>query len=313
MTMKKITMFRFVLCSLCLFCLPALAKGALVRVSGHIYSYLDVQNASAANSFGANSGIVIGDKGVAVVDTLISAKEAKRFIADIRAVTDKPILYAINTHEHLDHSFGNSEFKALGATIIAQSEAAATMHKHAENTLKNAASFGLTPEDMAGTEIAYPTVTFKDRQELDLGGVKVVLIHPHPSHTIGSIMVHIPADKVVFSGDILFTNFHPYMGDGDIVQWRMALDDLAELGPEKIIPGHGPLSTVRDLADMKAYLTKFDTLAREMIANHGRKPIESLVEEMTRSLPKRAQGEWLIRANMEIKYLPKKETQPAGK
>lgn len=74
----------------------------------------------------------------------------------------------------------------------------------------------LTPEDMAGTEIAYPEITFADRLRLELGDVGVELIYIAPSHSKGSILVSLPQEKVVFSGDILFTDFHPYMWDGDI-------------------------------------------------------------------------------------------------
>lgn len=110
----------------------------------------------------------------------------------------------------------------------------------------------------------------------------------------------------MFSGDILFTDFHPYMGDGDIMGWQLALDFLSTLGAEKIIPGHGPLSTIKDVADMKAYITVFDGKAKKLAANWAG-TFEELVAEMKRGVPARTGGEWIIGANMQAKYLAKKE------
>lgn len=94
------------------------AQEALTKIADNVYSYVDVKNSSPSNSFGTNAGIIIGKDGIVVIDTLVSSKEAKRFIKDIRAVSDKPIKYVVNTHYHLDHTFGNSEFVKLGATVI---------------------------------------------------------------------------------------------------------------------------------------------------------------------------------------------------
>ena len=277
------------------------AENGLARITDHVYAYVDVQETSAANSFGANAGIIIGEKGIVVVDTLVSAKEAKRFIRDIEKISDKPILYAVNTHYHLDHSFGNAEFVKLGAKIVAHANCGDEMRQKATGALTNAGDYGLTPEDMAGTEIAYPEINFTDRLRLELGDVEVELIYIAPSHSKGSIMVSLPQEKVVFSGDILFTDFHPYMGDGDIAGWQQNLDFLADIEADKIIPGHGPLSGKKDVADMKAYITAFDKKAGELAAGSGK--LEEIVAEMKKSLPARKQGEWLIGANLQIKYL----------
>ena len=91
-------------------------KGGLEKIADNVYSYVDIKNGTPQKSFGANAGIIIGEDGIVVIDTLVSSKEAMRFIKDIRAVSDKPIKYVINTHYHLDHTFGNSEFVKLGAT-----------------------------------------------------------------------------------------------------------------------------------------------------------------------------------------------------
>src|SRR5512140_3087910 len=103
--MKKIgfvSEWFYLICSICvLLGQQAYAEGGLTRIADNVYSYVDVKGATPQNSFGANAGIVIGKNGILVVDTLISSKEAKRFLQDIRKVSDKPIKYVINTHYHL--------------------------------------------------------------------------------------------------------------------------------------------------------------------------------------------------------------------
>jgi len=79
----------------------AFAADKLTKIAENVYSYVDVKNGSRDNSFGANAGMIVGKDGIVVVDTLISAKEAKRFIKDIRAVSRKPIKYVVSTHYHL--------------------------------------------------------------------------------------------------------------------------------------------------------------------------------------------------------------------
>lgn len=300
---------RRLLACCCLFLLLGLAATAqaqqgLTKVAENVYSYVNVKPGTPQNSFAANAGIVIGTRGVLVVDSLVSAKEARRFIADIRRITHKPIRFLVDTHSHLDHALGNSEFRRLGATIICQELDARSLAANGPSQLAGAASYGLSAEDMKGTVLALPDLTFPDRLRIDLGGVSVELVYPGPSHTTGSIFVHIPERKVVFTGDILFTDFHPFLAEGDLANWPKALDAVAALGAQSIIPGHGPLSTVKDIADMKEYLVIFDAKARELAAQGGDPAV--LAAELKKVLPPRSQGDGLIAANLALRYLPKK-------
>ncbi len=285
------------------FVVPAQALAGLTKIADGVYSYVDVKHASAKKSFGANAGIVVGRDGIIVIDTLISAKEAQRFIKDIRAVSDKPVKYVVNTHMHLDHTFGNCEFSKLGAIIIAQADDKREMKPYAEAALKNAAAYGLTAQDMEGTELCYPVVTFDNRMEIDLGDVLVQLIHPGHSHTGGSIVVFIPDRKTLFAGDILFTNYVPNLKHADIDGWVKALDSLAAMDVEKIIPGHGPLSTKKDIEDMKSYLVLFDRKAKELTAQSS--DLQYIVSELKKALPPRAELDMMVAANVKMRYLKK--------
>jgi cyclase len=277
--------------------------GGLVQIADNVYSYIDVKGSSPSNSFGANAGIIIGRDGIAVIDTLTSAKEGARFIKDIRAVSSKPVLYVINTHWHLDHTFGNSEFEKLGALIISHANCKKNMEKNGEAVLRDAGKYGFTEQDMAGTKLAYPFLIFNERIEINLGDQEIQLIYPGPSHTDGSIMVFLPDKKLLFAGDMLFTNYHPFIANGDIGSWTKALDYIMTLDAVTIVPGHGPLSSKKDVGDMKDYLILFDKKAKELAA--GSDDVEHITAEIMKVLPPLAEGQGMVSANIAMKYIKK--------
>ncbi len=284
--------------------IASLAFADLTKLSENVYSYVGEKDASPSHSFAANAGIVIGRDGVLVVDTLISAKEGERFLADIRKITKKPIKYVVNTHTHLDHAFGNCVFAELGATVISHSADKTLLAKSGAEILTHAEAYGLKPEDLAGTAIVLPAMTFSERMSIDLGGVEIELIRTAPSHTEGSLVVWLPQPKILFSGDILFTDFHPFLADGDLNGWRKTLDYLQTLGADKIVPGHGPLSSNKDLKEMQAYLLAFDRTARELAAKGL--DVDAISAELLQQLPKRSQAEWMVGYNVKARYLGKK-------
>ena len=301
---NTIFFFAFLCAGTFFFSFQASALGGLKKIAGNVYSYVGVKNATPGNSFGANAGIVIGEEGILVIDTLTSGNEAQRFINDIRKVSNKHILFVVNTHYHLDHTFGNGKFKKLGAAVIAHENCSKNIVKYGNATLENASAYGFTPQDIEGTKIASPVITFQDRLEIDLGGQKVRLIYPGPSHTDGSILVYLPEKKILFAGDMLFTDYHPNLIDGNIQAWKKALDYMLSLEAETIIPGHGPISRKRDVEDMKKYLTIFDRHARKLAVRST--DAEHITAEIKEILPRRSELDTLIRANIQLKYLKNK-------
>jgi cyclase len=294
-------------------CHPAVhAEDGLTKVTGSIYAYAGVKEASPQNSFGANAGIIIGQDFLVAVDSLLSSREAKRFIKDIRKISQKPVKFLINTHYHPDHSLGNSEFAQLGAIIIAQEDDQKNMEKAGEGMLQHAKQNGLSDQDLKGTKVAYPTLTFSDRVTLNLGKKQVELLFLGPSHTTGSILVFIPREKVLFTGDLLFTDCHPFLGEANIAGWIKVLDYIMGMDVDKIIPGHGPVSSKKDVADLKNYLSVFDQKAKELTAQS--KDLNFIVAEMKKALPHRSQLDFLIGRNIQMKYLPQgKQSQPEAK
>ena len=299
--MKKTLALSFVAITL-LFTQSAFAE--LTKIADNVYSYVGEKDASPTHSFAANAGIIIGTDGVLVVDTLISAKEGARFLADIRKVTSKPIKYVVNTHTHLDHALGNCVFAKLGATVISHEADRTLLATKGAEILKNAGNYGLKPDDMVGTEIVVPTLAFSDKLTIDLGGEEVRLIRTAPSHTEGSLVVYLPARKLLFSGDILFTDFHPYLADGDFSGWTKTIDLLLAMDIERIVPGHGPLSSKKDLREMKEYLQLFDSKARQLAS--GSQDADAIAAELLKILPKRAMAEWMVGYNVKSRYIGKK-------
>jgi cyclase len=278
---------------------------SLQKLSDHVYAYVDTKGAGPGNAFGANAGVVIGRDAVLVVDTLMSAKEAEHFLADIHKVTNKPVKYVVNTHHHLDHAWGNGPFAAQGAVIIGHENTRRDLPQTAERLAHPEAS-GMDPNAFAGTTLVAPTVCFNDKATVDLGDLTVELRYPGPTHTPGSILVAIPQDKLLFVGDILFAHYHPYLAEGDFPNWTKVLDELAQSDATKIVPGHGPLADKSDFAEMKTYLIEFDRLARELCAGKQADDAPALMAELLEKLPKQDRPELagIIEKNLRVRYLP---------
>jgi len=310
--LKKLPILALAFCGFFLFHQAVDAADGLTKVTGSIYTYADVKKASPQNSFGANAGIIIGQDFLVAVDALISSRESRRFIKDIRKISPKPIKFLVDTHYHLDHALGNSEFAKLGTVIISHENDQANLQKAGEGMLQHAKQSGLSDQDLRGTKLAYPTLTFSERVTLYLGNDKVELLFLGPSHTTGSVLVFIPQEKVLFAGDLLFTDCHPFLGEADIAGWIKVLDYIMTMDVDKIIPGHGPVSSKKDVADLKTYLLVFDQKAKELTAQS--KDLNFIVAEMKKALPPRSQLEFLIGRNIQMKYLPPgKQSQPQAK
>jgi len=280
-------------------------QSGLTQIADGVYGYVGQPSGSPFNRFGANVGVIIGDDAVLVVDTLTSAREAEQLVADIKKITDKPIRYVVNTHYHLDHALGNNVFDDMGSVIIAHELCRDKMISMELKNLKPE-MFGLEPDFWEGTRVAAPDITFIREYKINLGNMPVKVIHSGvPSHSAGSVVVVVPERDVIFTGDILFTDFHPYLGEGDFAGWNQTLDLIASMNIKNIIPGHGPLSDNQDLIDMKEYLALFDAKALELTATMS-DPAE-ISAEMLKVLPQRKDGAFIVGMNIGMRYLAKPE------
>lgn len=281
-------------------------QGKLTKLADGVYAYVGVPSGTPYDAFGANVGVIVGDDSVLVVDTLTSANEAKVLVEEIRKITDKPIKYVVNTHYHLDHALGNNVFDDMGAVIIAHEKCRDSLVGMSVAGPPNPEMFGLPADFWEGTRITAPQITFTQGYTLDLGNMPVQIVYSGvPSHSAGSVIVVVPERDVMFTGDILFTDFHPYLGEGDFAGWAFTLDFIADMGISKIVPGHGPLSDKRDLEDMKEYLVLFDAKAKELCATM-QDPAKISVE-MLKVLPERKDGAFIVGMNIGVRYLKKPE------
>jgi glyoxylase-like metal-dependent hydrolase (beta-lactamase superfamily II) len=284
---------------------------SLTKLTEHVYAYIGITQASpSGNSYGANCGVVIGSESVMVIDTLISAKHAGKLITDIKKITDKPIKYVVNTHYHLDHSWGNSAFAKLGSVIIAQKNIPLTKEQ-IKQIMAHPEPYGLTAQDLAGTTAKLPDIFFDTSLKVDLGGVTVNLHYPGPSHSIDSIIAHVNGDNVVFAGDIIFNRYHPFLGEGDIKGWIGVLSQLEKLKAKVIVPGHGPAAAMSDIKEMSIYLREFDRNARRLTKNKTQADAPSIAKKLILALPdqKRTELSSLIEMNLRMKYLPEDKSE----
>jgi len=212
----------------------------------------------------SNSGLVNRAGGL-VVDTFWDLPHTRALIDQYARVWKRPAQRVVNTHHNGDHCWGNQLF--AGAEIIGHRHCAASfgterpevmqaVKRFAESSDDPRAGFAraLAPFDFSGIELTPPTTLIDDRHTLDLDGLRAELLYVGPAHTAGDVIVHLPTERVVFTGDVLFRLCTPIGWDGTFAKWIEALDQIVALDPETIVPGHGPLCGVEGPREMRAYL-----------------------------------------------------------
>ena len=229
-----------------------------VRLSEHAWYVQGLSEpASAANrGFNSNAGFVVSPEGVVVIDALGTPALGRALLAAIREVSDAPIRRVIVTHYHADHFYGLPAFKAAGAEIWA--------HKAAREYLDSAEAQArlaqrrreLAPWVDESTMLLAPDRWLDDDTSFVLGGLHFDLIYMGPAHAPDDVVVAVREDQVLFSGDIMFSGRIPYVGNADSRRWLAAIDDLLQLKPKVMIPGHGAVSRepAADLAFTRDYL-----------------------------------------------------------
>jgi len=208
----------------------------------------------AKGDAGANAGFVIGDDGVAVIDTFENPEAAKQMLAEIRKLTKLPVKYVVNTHYHIDHVAGNRIFQEAGAVVFAHRNV--RMWIHTEN-LKffGDDSKNVKPEDKAKVQnLGAPDVVYDSGVTLFLGSRRIE-VRFFPGHTGGDSVVFIPDAPVVFGGDLFWRNTLPNLIDATTSAWITSLDTFAsEALSAAFVPGHGEVGTVDDVKAFRGYL-----------------------------------------------------------
>lgn len=229
------------------------------KIDDNVYALVGELDQRSPENFANNSthGVVVTDEGVLLIDAGGSYKGAMQIHQQIKAITDKPVKYVINTGGQDHRWLGNSYFKALGAQIIT-SEIALQDHKDRTKYHFNRLN-ELIGESLKGTTEVYADITFKDKMQLSFGGMDFILMHEGPAHTVGDLFVWMPEKKIIFSGDIVFND--RALGPGpaqNIKNWIKVFDKMISFGPQTIVPGHGyaagPHKAKKDTYDYLVFL-----------------------------------------------------------
>ncbi len=200
---------------------------------------------------GSNAGFVIGDGGVAVIDTFQSAAAATQLLAAIREKTSLPVRFVVNTHYHLDHVAGNGVFHDAGAGIVA--------HRNVRGweRTENLKFFGANPapDKKAWVEsLVLPDLVYDDAVDLFLGS-RTVLVRYMAGHTGGDSVVIVPEPGAIFTGDLFWNTTLPNTIDADTAAWGKTDDRLDSEFPKAVfVPGHGEVGNAQDVAAFRAYL-----------------------------------------------------------
>ncbi|HSN31142.1 MAG TPA: MBL fold metallo-hydrolase [Ideonella sp.] len=232
----------------------AVKKVSFDKLSDHAYAYTAEGD--------PNTGIVVGDDAVLVVDTQATPVMAADVIRRIREVTAKPIRYVVLSHYHAVRVLGASAYGAQ--QVIASQDTYDLIVERGE--ADKASEIGRFPRLFDAVEsvppgVTWPTLTFTGKMTLWLGKLEVQLLQLGRGHTKGDTVVWLPQEKILFSGDLVEFDATPYAGDAYFRDWPATLDAVAALQPTKLVPGRGaalqtPEQVRKGLAGTRAFVSE---------------------------------------------------------
>ena len=201
---------------------------------------------------GGNVAAMPTSEGVLLVDDKF-AQDAPEILAKVKTISDKPIRYVLNTHQHGDHTGGNAPLLAASAEIIIQKNARANM--------------------AAGKMPGIPRITFSDETQVFLGGKEVRARYLGRGHTNGDAVIFFPSERVLHTGDLCMIGMGPpfidYSAGGSLVEWDKTLEQALQYDFDIVIPGHGPVSKKADLVKWRESIVNLRTKSKAACAAGG--------------------------------------------
>ena len=220
-----------------------------------------------------NAGFIVTAEGVVVIDALASPVQGEQLVKTIRSVTPQPIRWLVLTHHHPDHHFGAIVLRRAGARVIAHPDVSTGVDEESRVAAESTWTRVVGKSQMKGFAYAdVPDVAVTSADTLRLGGKTIVIAHPWrgPAHTAGDLVVWLPAERVLFAGDLLIEDGVTMVVDGSSKGLVAALDTLARLDPRVLVPGHGaiPAESRALIARTRGYITALRAAMRAAVERH---------------------------------------------
>lgn len=243
-----------------------------------------------------NTGVIIGDDGIMVIDTQATPFMAQKVLEKIREVSDKPIKYILMSHYHAVRVLGAAAYEA--ENIIASRLTYEMIVERGQYDYDS--ELGRFPRLFEGSEsipgLTWPSIVVDGKITVDLGNQKVEIWSPGKGHTQGDTIAWLPDQKILYAGDLVEFGATPYTGDAHLEDWPATLDVLRGLQPEKLVPGRGdalqtPEQCEEAMSGTQAFLTDLYSSAKK-----GRAEGKNLDEtfKMTKELMDPKYSDWVI-------------------
>ncbi len=254
-----------------------------IRVAQDVYVVVGDLNAQSYSNDGLNNnlGFVVGADGVLVINAGPTTRVARALHQAIKKITPQPIKWVVNLNSQSHYWLGNDYFKQLGIPILAHAEALRLMHEQGAGQLQSAQA--LLKEKAALTALAYPNETLGATRTLQVGKTKIQLLYFGSAHTAGDLAAWLPEQKILFAGDIVFTQrLLGVIPVGNSGGWIKAFDQAMALKPRIVVPGHGkPTDIKMATRDTRDYLALLRNGAQSILAKSG--SLQDAVEKIDQS------------------------------
>lgn len=273
---------------------PAVGKAAtkaeISEISDGIFVHRGRHELQTPSNLGdiSNSGFIVGDESVAVIDTGGSYATGAALREAVKQATSKPIRYVVNTHMHPDHVLGDAAFGPDKPQFIGHVKLARALAARRSRYLQ-AAREAMGEKGFAGSEIVMPTKGIAERTELDLGK-RTIVFEPQPTaHTDNDLVIRDTKTGTAFLGDIIFSGHVPAL-DGSIVGWLSVLEKLGANAPSVVVPGHGPAAMDWHAAyqPVQRYLQTIADDVRAIIKRGG------TINKAMQTAGESERGKWLL-------------------
>lgn len=236
---------------------PTTWPTGMIELASGVFAYVQKGGVLGVS----NGGLIVGDSSAIAVDALFVPSMTRRYVSAIRRTTKSPVTHLVNTHHHIDHTGGNQFFER--SRIVAHERSREEQVRFGMPAERLKAFIPAFANEYDDLRLVLPDTVFADRMTLHQGGRRIELLHLGPAHTPGDTLVYLPAEKVLFAGDVAFHYVVPGPYDCHVSGWIRVCDRIAGMDVETIVPGHGPVGGKAELREMRDYLALVRREARK--------------------------------------------------